>query len=224
MWRSLASDNPEVLVAQLRDGGFPDDIVRTAMGALVKDQLRLERLVGPAPDLSPINSDPTRLRRQFGDVHPEKMAQLQQIVTDHNDLTRKLAASIGNLAGSEAYRLLVNEYEADIAQLLSPAEHFEYALRSSATADRLRGHLQRFDPSEAEYRALFPLFREWENQSAPAPAHVPRNVVVGGYAIAGMQPSPALLEKIEQLLGPERFADYRQATRSALRRTPPPPK
>jgi hypothetical protein len=101
-------------------------------------------------------------------VSAEKVRALAIIEADYRELLMKTATIRTRRPGEEEdkqqkdYELLQKEKEADIARLLSPEEYAEYELRSSALASRLQEHLERFQPTEAEYKTLFAIQKTFD--------------------------------------------------------------
>lgn len=92
-----------------------------------------------------------------------------------------------------------NRRRSELLQVLTAEEYEQVDMRISWTGDNLRQAMARFQPTEAEFAAIF---REWR-------AHDQR--------IAGMwangEPDPGnqqVFANIEQLLGPERYKQYRE--------------
>lgn len=107
-------------------------------------------------------------RRQFGDIPESKIAAIEKVQQDYNDLRQDIfeqqrtASARGQNIGAQM-KLIEEEFQRDLATLLSPEEKLEYDLRSSETANRLRGQLRSLDLSEQEYRSLFTAQRAYES-------------------------------------------------------------
>ena len=107
----------------------------------------------------------------------------------------------GNEAPAEAVQA---EKDEAMLQVLTPADKFEYDVRRSDTAMFMRVGLGRFEPSEAEFRAMFPCLKEFIAQ-AGKPGF--------GLMLRGeLDPRPegvaarlTLQEKLNGALGDERF-------------------
>jgi hypothetical protein len=105
--------------------------------------------------------------------------------------------------------LLEKEQRADVQATLSPKEFEDYELRSSNTANTMRYQLSAFQPSEQEFRTIFPLQRAFEDQY--------RLVMGSGDAASQeamrqrMEAQKQLTAQIKQALGPERGADYERS-------------
>jgi hypothetical protein len=175
-----------------------------------EDALRKE-LLGAEADRVP-DATLASLRQRFGDLPREKLVQLQKINADYNELTAEARDESGEIILPEdraRLALLQKERDADIARLLTPEEKAEYEFRHSTTANRVRSQLAAFNPTEAEYRALFALQRTIDvtygnlNTLSPDERRL-RNTA-----------QRELIGQIEAALGPARFADYQQATDAA---------
>lgn len=109
-------------------------------------------------------------RRQFGNLPAAKMDQVQDVVTDYNDLRNQIYSSTGGTLLPEdrdKIAMLEKEQAADLAKILTPDELFEYQIRSSQTAQQLRNQLAIFNPSEDEFRALFKVDQSFADQLGP---------------------------------------------------------
>lgn len=132
------------------------------------------------------------LDRIFGNLSPDKIAEIWAI---QNESMRRTTV------GKEPWDVVQREERSAIEALLTPDEQLEYDLHASPTTTQtLRRQLAAFDPSEAEYRAIF------EQQ---APFDRTYNVRPGFINKEAELHRPELQEKIGAVLGPERAADYR---------------
>lgn len=151
-------------------------------------------------------------RRQFGDLPVEKLQQLSKIQTDYQELQMELYMNAQKRPRSELnddekkqLKLLESERQRDILQTLSPEQYTEYLLRSSPTANNLRQQLDLFRPTEAEYKALFALQRPIDEQYS---GFDEASAKARSEAMKNLEP------QIQAALGPERYADYKQAMES----------
>ena len=150
----------------------------------MKEEMR--RLRGPEP----VNG------RDYGFLPKEKREALQKLENDYRDLSQKLARE------SLEFRIdqdvdkagfIDAERRRDLASLLTPAELYEYDLRTSSTAQRLRSRMTGMNASEDEYRAIFALQKSFDNRygfDAPKEAEKQLNA------------------QLKAALGQERYQDY----------------
>jgi hypothetical protein len=167
----------------------------------------MKKLFGPAY-WEAGETDPKVTERRYGNLSPEKIAGIQAIVSDYQELfVRESRKRSGPPSPAEQQKwiTLQKEEAADIAKLLTPDELFEYELRSSTEASRLLSQTKIFQPTEAEFRALFPLYRAMGESLREQTTATP------GDPAAVQRAEEQLHVKIKELLGPERFADYLQA-------------
>jgi hypothetical protein len=162
-------------------------------------------------------SEPARrmFQRQYGDLSPEKISEMQRIQADYSDLLAEVRSEArGLMLPEDAAKLafLEKEMRSDLARLLAPEELEAVELRSSGTAARLRSDLSAFNPSEEEFRALFQIQRSVDTHF--------------GEANAGLTPDQRRLRdaaqqqlaaQVEAALGPERYAEYKRTTDPAWR-------
>lgn len=145
-------------------------------------------------------------RRQFGNLSRQKIDQLQRLEDDYTDMLSAARAATNGITlpeDREKLALLNREKRADLAAILTPEELADYELRTSPTTAYLRRRLGDFDPSEAEFRALFDA-QQALNQKFPG----------GGMDTQTMDMAQrrALQEtanaQLLAALGPARYADY----------------
>lgn len=186
-----------------------DPQARTGLMALDHDRRKLiQKLLGDDSDAGDENVR-AAVRQEIGrELAPEKIAQVQKLKSELGERIYAEFAKQGSGVQLPEDRVKVqqlqNEMHAELAKILSPDELFEYDLRNSNPAGMLRYELAPLRPTEAEFRALFPLYRELDEKYPLKMGGVnteedmaPRNA-----ALAQMK------EQIKTLLGPERFAEY----------------
>ena len=176
----------------------------------------LYQLIGPEPPAS--DYDRAWAQRKYGNLSPDKIEQVSRINRDYTDLMAEVRAQAGGIILPEDRQKLAyveQQRHADLAQALTPDELFEYTLRSSATANRLRDQLVAFDPSVDEFRAIFQIRQAVEAQFGDG--HI-QNLTLD----ERRQRSDALNslgDQIQAVLTPERFADYQLKTDPAYLQT-----
>jgi hypothetical protein len=117
-------------------------------------------------------------RRQFGNLPDAKIAALEKIQQDYNELRQEMFESQRNggpggrdLAAQQ--RLLQEEQERDVAALLSPEEKIEYELRNSSAANQVRSQLRGIEVNEQEFRDLFAAQKTYEAANPRQPGAAP---------------------------------------------------
>jgi hypothetical protein len=154
------------------------------------------------------------MRQRYGELPAETLQSLLKIQKDYNELISEASKTLRNgadrqLTPDERSRiaLLKAERNKDILSLLTPEQFEQYELRSSPTAENLRAKLDVFRPSEAEYKAIFRLQRGIDkrlNLDENSDAETKR---------AATEAMKTFSPQIEAALGPDRYADYVQATK-----------
>lgn len=188
---------------------FIDPKTQSALRELGKEQTTLMKsLLGP--DGAPGNDEMLAWqRRQFGNLPAEKLTQLQAISSDYSELQQEIYAKTNGLflpEDREKLAFLEKEKLADLAKTLSPQEFEDYQLRSSNTASQLRSQLVGFNPSEAEFRALF-------KAAAAVEAQYGSNIMGGARGPDDYRNrQAAMLTQAATALSPERLAEFKQAT------------
>jgi hypothetical protein len=190
--------------------GMMDPKIMTALRDLGKEQMALMKsLLGP--EGTPGNDEMNAWqRRQFGNLAPEKLTQLQSINTDYSELQQEIMQKANGVMlpeDREKLAYLEKEKLADIAKTLTPQEFEEFQLRSSNTANQLRGQLGSFNTTEAEFRALYKAAAAIDEKYGTAGSF-------GGARNPGdyQNRQADMLAQAKAVLTPERFADYKLAT------------
>ena len=146
-------------------------------------------------------------KRQYGDIPAEKEEKMQRVLGDYGDLRNSVYAETNGMMmpeDREKIAYLEKEMRNDLAEILTPAEMENYELRSSSTANGLRSQLTTFQPTEAEFRALFHATRAIEEKYG--------DNQMGLTPDQREQRTAALNEQAKLALSPERFAQFAQAT------------
>jgi hypothetical protein len=194
----------------------PDPSYQMARLQVDRDQQNaLRDLLGPDAD----SDDPMTIARQkqrFGNLAPEKMLEAQNLVRTFED-RRQAVYSSGTFTATERDKLaeLDKEQRAALAQILSPSELEEYDFRNSNTGRQLRTELTAFQPTEAEFRAIFALRQPFDelaiNQNSNG---LPSQEQMAQQGKA----REALKAQIVATLGPQRGAEYELTTDFNYRR------
>ncbi|HSI07995.1 MAG TPA: hypothetical protein VK985_05345 [Rariglobus sp.] len=166
----------------------------------MKEEMR--RLRGPEP----VNG------RDYGFLPKEKREALQKLENDYRDLSQKLARE------SLEFRIdqdvdkagfIDAERRRDLASLLTPAELYEYDLRTSSTAQRLRSRMTEMNASEDEYRAIFALQKSFDDRYVIDRLDSSGNLLPSGTpAPTPKEAQKQLQAQLEAALGQERYQDY----------------
>lgn len=186
---------------------FLDPKIQAAQRQFYQEEMKIVReLLGP--DASDDNEIAQYFRRrQYGNIPASKAEELQRIAGDYGDLRNQIyATSNGMLMPEDREKLtyLDKEMRSDFAAVLTPEELRAYELRSSSTAQGLRSQLTTFQPTEAEYGALFDIARAVEDKfgtmQGPSTAEQMR------------ARQEAVNAEARKVLSPERYTAFEQAT------------
>jgi hypothetical protein len=186
-----------------------DPKLMTALVQLDREQQKLLRqLLGADAE----TDDPrSRLyqNRSFDFLPADKAATLGSLLRDYDERRSDLYASgFSSNTDRAKFDALEKEQHDALARVLTPAELAEYDLRNSSTANSLRTNLSAFNPSEAEFRALYPLqaaFDErWGNDFGLTLSADERRQRDDAQKL--------LTGQIKAAFGPERAAEYVRAT------------
>jgi hypothetical protein len=263
-WERLRSDDLKALVPHLRAAGFPPDIVRQIVFALVKERFDTRRLeieqanldtpywaknlpnsfMDPkvGPELRKLQREQTELLRdilggniadvfaaneegkamlryQVGDIPPEKIDQVYSAYADYGEKRAQIfSATSGGAtmlaADREKLAGLEKSLRDDLAKFLSPSELNEINLHLSDASQRLRMMLSAAQPTEDEYRSIFPLYQSFQDQF-PGQTQGPQNAVPPEQAAARKLAQDQMNNQIKAMLGDTRAAEIQQALNPA---------
>jgi hypothetical protein len=161
-------------------------------------------------------------RRRFGDLPPEKVDQLTNILSDYNEMKSEIyAASRGITLPEDREKLayLDKEQRADLAKVLTPQELEEYDLRSSPTANRMRSQLGIFKPTEEEFRAIFKVQKALDDADGSSTSPLGITIINAEQTKERQAKQQEIDAQVQTLLSPDRFALYKQATDPAASMT-----
>ena len=142
-------------------------------------------------------------------IPDETMAELNSMEQEFGSkLLRKMASGASDDQDRNEIRMLREARENQIASMLTPEQKFEYDLRKSPTAANLRLQLDGFDPSEDEFRNIFQIQKEFEDNHGVVPGSTisPAEVQERRSAEQDMK------SDMRSVLGDDRFQDYLQQT------------
>lgn len=177
------------------------DAAAAALSTEQDDTLR--RLLGP-DYLDPDSVQQLSLRRQFGDLSPDKLSRVEAISRARNQARVALLFSLPDLQDKQ--QAIEREFRAQLSAALTPEELAFFELRNGETAVKLRPRMESFKPSEEEFAALYRLHRPIDDQYSEW-----AGTLSDEQKGARQQAEAALQAQIRELLGPARYADYQQA-------------
>lgn len=152
------------------------------------------------------------LKIQLGDIPPEKIDQLYGAVMVFNEKRQKLMAERGNngpmlAADWEKGATIEKEFRESMLKFLTPAQADDFMMRTSETASRLRSAISPARPTEAEYRALYPIYQAFVEQF-PARNY---NGETPEQTAARKAAEEQMFNQVKVVVGAERAEDFRQA-------------
>jgi hypothetical protein len=190
----------------------PNPATRTALLAAERTVAdSMVNILGPDGTPAALLSAPERTRR-FGQLSEEKINAVLELQNDYREVSANMESANSRPMTSEEVRTrteqrraLDTESNADLAQILTPAELAHYELRSSPAANAVMNNLSNTTVSEEEYQALVLLQKNYASGHGGIPtfaASTPEERA---------QLSEQRLNYNEQLretLGEERFYSY----------------
>lgn len=160
---------------------------------------------------------------KYGFVSPEKAVLLDALVRDYENMgaqAKEESRFLKTPADRERDKFLRAEQDRDLAALLTPEEREAFELRASTTAlnSAFQARIAAFQPTEAEYRALFALQKAADERAAagirpgePAIPPRPPGNVMGATMISMSGSSQVSDDAARAALGETRFAEWQEA-------------
>jgi hypothetical protein len=142
-----------------------------------------------------------------GGLSAEAYSRMDAIQSDYDDMKKRVIAAANGILmpeDNEKLAYLDKEREADLAAAMSPDDLLTYQLHNSPAASTLRANLVAFNPTEDEFKAIYKAQQDVNTQlGAP-----------DGSLTADQQQArqASLLAALQQVLSPDRFADYKTDT------------
>ena len=145
------------------------------------------------------------METMFGFLPESKQSALMELQQQMSERMMEAAEEGGNLE-PEDYQRIQKEQEKAIAQLLTPSEQLEYNLRMSNSAHALRAELSGFDVTESEFRDMFALRKEFDDQYGtygPAEGQDPQE-----WSQNRSASEQELKSAYKEVLGDDRYREY----------------
>ena len=192
---------------------FPDPELQRARSKLYLEEQSALRAALGADARNPDPAALVYLRSRFGALPTATLDAAQLIAEEFNRKSSELYLQKGSLTPAERAQL-DREQRAALAGILTPAQLEEYDFRTSNTGRSLRSELATFNPTEAEFRAIFQLRQPFDEKYSS------RDGPLGQEAMRQRSDAQKqLTEQIKALLGPDRSADYERSIDYNFRQT-----
>ncbi|MEY2877647.1 MAG: hypothetical protein RLZZ15_27 [Verrucomicrobiota bacterium] len=195
-----------------KDGAISRD-AQAASFRLAQEQ---ERALRDALGRDALPADPltlARLRSRFGDLPADQLDAVRLIDQEFSRRRSENYYATG-VYDAEANRRFDREQRAAITAVVSSAQLEEYDLRYSRTGQTLRNELRAFEPTEAEFRAIFRLRQPFDEQFNYSTGFTSQEELA-----RRDEAQRQMLAQLAAQLGPDRAAEYARATDSNYRRT-----
>jgi hypothetical protein len=151
--------------------------------------------------------DALNQQRRYRFLPAEKVEAVARIDSDYAEMeSENRRGGAYTAEAAEKARLLQREKRADLAKILTPAELELHDLTLSPTAQSMRRQLALFEPTEAEFRAVFELQRGIDEKYGTP--FGPMDQTLMRQRAADTQ---AMDTKIQTLLGEQRHLEYKRA-------------
>ena len=144
----------------------------------------------------------------------EKRDQLLALKSKYDEMEQEIYARAQGIMleqDEQELRLLEQQRQVELASLLSPQELEEYELRHSYVSENLRNQLSGFEPNEEEFRRLFRLQKDFEDQINRALPESSDEVQAEIRARAQEEGQRALQDEMRKVLGDERFGEWQRS-------------
>jgi len=182
-----------------------------AANALGKEQNEMvKELMGPGEDDSDDPVTVALMRMQEGGMSHEGFTRAQSIKSDYGEMESEVYSKVnGPMLPEDIAKIayLEKEEQADIQKALSPEEFEEYQMRNSQMSSYLRNTLQAFSPSEDEFKELYKVESDFDQQYGS-----PFTAMTQDQMNARQAHQADLTAAIQQALGPDRYTDYKEQT------------
>ncbi len=163
-------------------------------------------------ELARYSGEAESLERNYNFLSTDKQAQVRAWSEHFDELEQDLyVRSRGWMLDEDlaTLRQLQRQRREQLASMLNPEELEEYELRFSDTANNMRSQMTGFRPNEDEFRRIFRLQRAFDEQYDQL--YDSDDKGQAARARSQEQAQDKLSAEIQQVLGPQRFAEYQRA-------------
>ncbi|MBK7998267.1 MAG: hypothetical protein IPK15_05935 [Verrucomicrobia bacterium] len=163
-------------------------------------------------ELAKYSGEAESLERNYSFLSTDKQAQVRAWSEHFDELEQDLyVRSRGWMLDEDlaTLRQLQRQRREQLASMLNPEELEEYELRFSDTANSMRSQMTGFRPNEDEFRRIFRLQRTFDEQYDQA--YDADDNAQAARARSQELAQDKLSAEIQQVLGPQRFAEYQRA-------------
>lgn len=194
------------------DPEVAEEATRQSEALAAEQRELLVRLLGepasiPASPASSVAGSTSLDGPILGDLSDDLREQVHQIEARHRERVRGLAYSDPDTPPTPPTQADIARLEAglraELAAILAPDQLEEYLLRHSRTADQLRRQTRDFEPSPAEFRALFQATDPIQQQLAALGGDTSESAEVQRAELLVLQEAA-----IQEALGLPRYAEY----------------
>ena len=187
--------------AQRRAQAFDEERIRAQQALAREKRAVLKTLLGVELEEKAELLTMTPLEEEFDFLSAAKRTAVIEV--EQQFAARRLKLLMGGMDINELRKLEKEcqaQSQAQIAALLSPEELEDYQLRRSTTAGRMTWELAVFEPTEQEFREIFKLRSQVEDEFG-----LNRNDTLSSAATAKLE------EGLKSLLGDTRYTEYERS-------------
>lgn len=163
--------------------------------------------------------DAAETERSYEFLPPEKRDAVRALAEQFDEVEQDLFDRTRGLfldEDAEALKLIQRQRREQLKALLTPEELEEHDLRHSETANNMRAQLSGFQPTEEEFRRIFKIQQTFDQNFAQGFDERDETAQTVK-ARAQQAANEALNTEIQNILGPERFAEYQRGQDSDYR-------
>jgi hypothetical protein len=200
---------------------FPDDFSMGAMWgntpktAKQREQIKkfreLTRQIGEEASAAGVDWNMFSMMGPKAPIPEDKAAKVSRLEQDRLEMSSNIQMDAGGLMlerDTAQLKYIEEEYEKELAALLTPEELEAWNLTRSQTAQNLRSRVSFMSPSAEEFALLYKyqaaFEKEWPTSFMGANTDWQKR----------SEAERKMKEQIEAALGPDRYADYQKATDS----------
>jgi hypothetical protein len=167
-------------------------------------------------ELPPALADPKSDRAEAAlaalpEAKRERVREIEEAFWDRDAAWRERTRGFADPDDLAERRRLAEERDAALAQVLDAKEAGTYEVATSDAAVAMRGHLAAFEPTEAEFRDLFRIQRDFDRKFDATAGSDEASGEKNWQAVQGLE------VELKAVLGEARYAEYKRAQDASFR-------
>lgn len=169
------------------------ELLRTLLGVEAEEKPDMAAMMSPLEDMLDFlpEGKQTKILELMQSMQTKMMKSMKDGAPDGGDM--------------KAMQKAQKEMEAEMAKILTPEEFENYQLRLSQTSMMMRMQLTSFDPNEKEFRDIFKLQKEFDDEYGAM------GINLSDDPDKMKKAKDDLNEKVKEILGGDRYTDYERS-------------